>query len=153
MGAESSARILNTIPIPRTQSDLNAYEIAAQRPLNYVFKEPTFVLIHAQDLAQGGNFQDAIQVLQNMKEADPHNFEAQNFLAKIYEYQKNWAKAIAVRSGIIKLDPHNYANLLQLAEDYKAAGDLITAKPIATLITLIAPNTEEAKQALTDFGK
>jgi len=153
MGAESSAHVLNTIPTPRTQSDLNAYEIAAQKPLNYVFKEPTFVLVHAQDLAQGGNFQEAIQVLQNMKKVDPHNFEAQNFLAKIYEYQKNWAKAIAVRSAIIKIDPHNYANLLQLADDYKAAGDLINAKPIATLVTLIAPNTPEAKQALTDFGK
>ena len=44
-------------------------------------------------------------------------------------------------------------NLLTLGEDEKSLGDLGQSKNILNLINSFAPNSDEARQALQDFGR
>ena len=150
---QSSSAQLAHLSNPQNQSEAAAYKTISQKPLSFIFKEPTIEVIAAAHLAQIGDFTDAISVLQKITDADPRNYDARDFLARIYEYQKDWGSAISVRLNITKLDPYNQIILLQLGEDYKSSGDISSAKGTIALINAFAPDTSEAKQALKDFGK
>jgi tetratricopeptide (TPR) repeat protein len=133
-------------------SNFDSYSSLALKPISYGFVEPSYVVTIADDLSQVGNFKKAISLLQLEIAKDSNNYDAQRLLAHIYEFQKNLNAAVKLRKNMIKLDPFNQVNLLQLGEDYKYQGDKVSAKQIITLINAFAPNSNEAKQAQTDFG-
>jgi O-antigen ligase len=150
---QSSTSQLANLPNPRNQSEAAVYKAISQKPLSFIFKEPTIEVIAAAHLAQVGDFPDAITVLKEITIKDPRNYDALDFLSRIYEYQKNWTAAVPIREAITKLDPYNQINLLQLGEDYKSSGNMPSAKGTIALINAFAPDSSEAKQALKDFGK
>lgn len=151
--AESSMHTLKEIQVPTAKSDISIYEQYAQKPLSYIFKEPSFELISAQDFQQAGDLPAAISSLKGLIAHDPHYLEAQNALTNIYEQQKNWKAAISLDESQIKLDPYNQVFLLQLGKDEKSSGNLAAARAVIPLINAFAPKSAEAKEATTDFGK
>jgi tetratricopeptide (TPR) repeat protein len=150
---QSSASQLAHLPNPRNQSEAAAYKVISQKPQSFIFKEPKIEMIAAANLVQVGDLSDAITVLKEITTKDPRNYDALDFLSRIYEYQKNWSAAVPLRVSITKLDPYNQINLLQLGEDYKSSGDMTSAKETIALINAFAPESPEAKQAFKDFGK
>ena len=152
-GAESSMHALRSQPSPKTQAEVFSYKVALKKPLGYTFKEPSFRVIAAGDLAFVSDFEGASDQLKNVIAADPLNYDAKVLLAKIYEYQKKWPLAVQVRKTIYAIDPYNQMNLLTLGEDEKSIGDLGQSKNILNLINSFAPNSDEARQALQDFGR
>jgi tetratricopeptide (TPR) repeat protein len=151
--AEAAIHALRTQSSPQTQEQVVAFETKLKQSLAYNLKEPSFREILAGDLAFVSDFESAISQLKDITESDPLNYDAQVLLAKIYEYQKNWLKAVQVRNMIYTIDPYNQINLLALGEDEKVTGNFLKAKNIARLIQSFAPNSTEAHQALQDFGK
>jgi len=61
--------------------------------------------------------------------------------------------AIPLDKSLAELDPFNQTVLLQLGRDLKASGDLTGAKNVIAQINAFAPNSQEAKQAQTEFGQ
>ena len=120
-GAESSMKTLNSQAVPRSQVDVTTYENLAHKPLSYIFIEPSFAVIAAGDLAQVNNFSEAISSLKKIINADPHYYEPQELLARIYEFQKNWLAAIRVRTQMLKIDPYNEKLLAEIKVDEIAA--------------------------------
>ena len=152
LGSESSMYSLSRLGTPHVQSDLSLYNRALQKPLSYVLKEPNFIVTTAGYNAAVGNFSVAITQLRWVLARDPRYFDAENLLASIYEFQKNWSEAIRCRQDLTKYDPYNQINLLQLGEDEKASGNLSAARKVIPLINSFAANTPEAKQAQLDLG-
>jgi tetratricopeptide (TPR) repeat protein len=150
---QSSASQVANLPNPSNQSEAAAYKVISQKPLGFIFKEPAIGVLAASHLAQIGDFTQALEELQRIAKQDPRNFDAPDFVARIYEYQKKWSYAVPIRLSLTKLDPYNAINLLQLGEDYKSSGNMASAKGTIALINAFAPDSSEAKQALKDFGK
>ena len=151
-GAETAMKNLNQTAAPQNQSNLTEFKQVVEKPSSYIFKEPTMINVAAGRLAQVGDIQGALVKAKQMVKNDPRFYEAQELLARIFEFEKNWNSAISTRMNITKIDPYNQINLLHLGEDYKSAGNLELAHSVLTQINTIAPNTVEAKQALKDFG-
>jgi hypothetical protein len=121
--SESSMNSLNRTQAPQSGPEVANYLEISQKPLNFIFHEPTFEVTQARHFAQVGDFPHAISRLQALIKVDTRNYEASQLLAQIYEYQKNWILAIGVRNHIASLDPFNPVNLLQLGEDEKNNGN------------------------------
>ena len=138
---------------PTSQADLPAYEQFLNKPLSFNFKDPQFQFNIAVKEARVADFNPAITLLKDTIADDPRSYNATVTLAQIYEYQKNWAPAIALRKKIIMIDPFNQGNLLQLGIDEKSSGNVAAAKAVIPLINAFAPNSNEAKQAAIDLGK
>ena len=132
---------------------MTQYESYVNKPLSYIFKDPAFILKTAEDYQQVGDTTKAITVLKGLIASDSRNINARNDLAIIYAAQKNWTGAIALDQEMVKLDPFNQITLLQLGRHEKAAGNLAAAKAVNPIINAFAPDSTEAKQALTEFGQ
>jgi hypothetical protein len=115
--AESNMHMLSGIAVPKVQSQITTYEQYALKPLGYVFKEPSFEVTIAGDFAQAGNFPAATTQLQAIIKNDSRNYTAQDLLARIYEYQKNYAAAIPIRKAMVIEDPFDPPLAKQLATD------------------------------------
>ena len=85
-----------------------------------MFKEPTFEVTIAGDFAQAGNLSQSITQLQSVIKNDAHNYAAQDLLARIYEYQKNYGAAVPIRQSMVKEDPYDPPLAKQLATDQAA---------------------------------
>ena len=151
LGAETSMHSIAIQSVPHTQNELSAYKVILQKPLNYYFQEPAFVVETSNLYAQVGDLTTASAGLQKLEASDPRNFEALELEARINEYQKNWNTAITIRTKELSLDPFNYKNLLQLGEDQKNSGNISGAGATLLRINSFASHSEEAKQATKDF--
>ena len=151
--SEKSFRFLSSIVPPKDPKLMTQYESYVNKPVSYIFKDPAFILKTAEDYQQVGDTTKAITVLKGLIAGDSRNINARNDLAIIYAAQKNWTGAIALDQELVKLDPFNQITLLQLGRHEKAAGNLAAAKAVIPIINAFAPNSAEAKQALTEFGQ
>jgi O-antigen ligase len=151
--SEGDMHTLKAIIPPKSASLLKEYEQYANKPVSHLFKDPSFVLITAQDYQAVGDTAKAISTYKGVIASDPRNVNAISELSAIYASQKNWAEAITLDRELVKLDPYNQVDLLQLGRDLKLSGDLAGAKSVIPLINAFAPNTTEAKQAQSEFGK
>jgi len=118
--AESDMHMLAGVQVPKSQADVSTYESYALKPLGYVFKEPTFEVTIAGDFAQAGNLSQSITQLQGVIKNDAHDYAAQDLLARIYEYQKNYGAAVSIRQAMVKEDPYDPPLAKQLATDLAA---------------------------------
>lgn len=150
--SESAFHTLGSFVAPKSASLLKDYESVVNKPLSYLFKEPSFVLTSAQDYNTAGDSTKAISTLKGLIASDPRNSQAISALATIYTSEKNWGAAIALDSRLVALDPFNQINLLQLGRDLKSSGNRAVAKEVIPEINAFAPNSAEAKQAQTEFG-
>ena len=151
--SESAYHKFMTLPKVQTQSEISQYIEASHKPLTYGFTEPYFAQTYARNLAELGDISGAKLELTMLIKSDNRNYEALRLLSEINEYQKNWSEAITLRQKIKILDPYNPANLLKLGEDEKSSGNLSAAKSVIPLLNSFALNSQEAKQAVQDFGK
>ena len=143
---------VNRVQTPTSQADLANFKQSLQKPLSFNFKEPQFQLLIARREIQAQDFASATPILKSIAASDPYNFKAQDTLALIYEFDKNWNSALPIRQHLAKIDPFNQENLLLLGQDEKAVGNIAAAKAIIPRINAFAPNSNEAKQAIKDFG-
>jgi O-antigen ligase len=116
-GAESSMKSLKSTVLPHSQRDLIRYEKLTQKPLTYVFEEPSFALTAAEDLFWVNNSSGAISRLKKLINRDPHAYDPQEFLARIYEFEKNWPEALLIRKRMLKIDPYNPKLLTAIKAD------------------------------------
>ena len=151
--AESAFHTLSGIVPTKNASVLKEYESFVNKPLSYIFKEPTFVLTAGQDYQSAGDSAKAISTLKGLIAGDSRNTDAISALATIYSSEKNYQASIPLDKALVKLDPYNQIDLLQLGRDEKASGDAAGAKAVIGLIKAFAPNSNEAKQAQTEFGQ
>jgi O-antigen ligase len=149
--ADSAARLSNAYAKPTSQQ-MSAYVTAVQKPLEYGLVDPHNKVLVGTLLAQAGQIDTGVGLLNQVAHADPRNYEALNVLASIYEQTNRVAVAVGTRRQMYALDPYNYKNLLQLGKDLKATGDIAGAKAIVPLITAFAASTPEAAQAKREFG-
>ena len=112
-------RSSSSIPLPQSNSQVKEFEIAAKKPLSYVFQEPAFSIRVAASLAQAHDFQAAEEMLQKTINSDPRSFDALELQARIYEYQQRWSEAVQVRQKMITLDPYNSNLAAQLLQDQR----------------------------------
>lgn len=116
---------------------------------NMPFIDPLYKLSLAQLLAQTGKTNEAINIVDKLLVSDPRNL---NFLltrASLSEYMQDYKKAIELRLSMDKYDPWNVKNYLQLGVDYKYLGDYDSMIIQKNRILKFAPNSEEAKTAIT----
>jgi len=151
--SDSAYHALGAIVPPTDKSLQKEYEGFVNKPLSYVFKEPSFLLTAGQDYSKVGDNAKAISTLSSLIKSDPRYVDAITALSGIYMSEKNYSAAIALDNKAVALDPFNQTLLLQLGEDLKKSGDVTGAKAIIARISAFAPNSSEAKQAQQDFGQ
>ena len=144
--------LLSIIP-PKDPALIKEYESFVNKPLTYLVKEPSFEFAAAQDYRKVGDNTKAIQILTKLVSHDPRNIDALSALSDIYTSQKNWPATIATDKKMVKLDPFNQVTLLKLGQDEKSSGDSASARQVIGLINAFAPNSTEAKQAASEFGR
>jgi len=115
--SEMAMKSSSSLPLPQSSSQVKEFEVAAKKPLSYVFQEPTFSIRVAANLAQAHDFKGAEELLQKTINSDPRAFDAMETQARIYEYQQSWSKAVEVRQKMIGLDPYNSNLKAQLLQD------------------------------------
>ena len=123
--SESAMHTLAGIQVPKQQNQLATYEQYALKPLGYGFKEPNFEVTIAGDLAGAGYTGSSIAQLQAVIKNDPHNYDAQDMLSRIYEFQKNYSSAVPVRQVMVKEDPYNKTLAAQLATDISSSTPVV----------------------------
>jgi tetratricopeptide (TPR) repeat protein len=113
------------------------------------FIDPVYKLSLAQLLAQTGKTSEAINIIDKLLVSDPRNLDSLNTKAALSEFIKDYKKAIEIRLLIDMYDPWNAKNYLQLGVDYKYLGDFNSMLEQRNRILKFAPNSEEAKTAIT----
>jgi len=117
--AELAMKSSSSLPLPQSSSQIKEFEVAAKKPLSYVFQEPAFSIRVAASLAQAHDFQEAEVILQKTINSDPRAFDAMETQARIYEYQQSWSKAVQILQRMIDLDPYNSNLKAQLLQDQR----------------------------------
>ena len=151
--AESAVHFLDSVIPPKDPKLLSQYEFFVNKPLTFAFKDPHYQLVSALDYQKVGDNAKAISLLKVIVSNDPYNTDALNALSDSYENEKNWTEAAAVDRKAVTADPFNQDTLLKLGSDLKLSGDLAGAKAVIPLINAITPNSTQAKQAQSEFGK
>ena len=151
--AESAAHFLDSLIPPKDPKLQAQYDFFINKPQSFLFKDPHNELASALDYQKVGQDAQAITALQGIIAKDPHNTDALEALAISYENQKRWADAVAIDRKMVVADPFNQDTLLKLGNDLKLSGDLAGAKEVIPLMNAITPNSTQAKQAQTEFGK
>jgi len=114
---------LNSEVASPSKFDATSFERMIYKPLSYVFVEPSFAVTVAGDLAQANKVGGAISNLQNIISHDPRNYDAQELLARIYEFQGNRRAALQVRRNMTRIDPLNQKLLDQIKVDETGQND------------------------------
>ena len=115
--------------------------------------DPVTKLSLAALLAQTGKTNEAIVLMDKLLIDDPRNLDVLNTRAALCEFLNDYKKAIEYRQQVEKYDPWNAKNKLQLGVDYKYVGDFESMSKYREIILNFAPNSEEAKTALTVLVK
>jgi len=129
--------------------DSPRFEPMVQKVNTIPFIDPTSKLGLAELLAQTGKTGAAVVTIDKLLVKDPRNQYMLNTRAALSEYLKDYRKAIEFRLRIEKYDPWNAKNKLQLGVDYKNIGNFSSMVEYKEKILKFAPNSEEAKTAIT----
>jgi len=129
--------------------DSPKFEPAVQKVNLIPFVDPTTKLVLAELLAQTGKTEEAILIIDKLLIDDPRNQNMLNTRAALSEFLREYKEAIDFRKRIEKYDPWNAKNSLQLGVDYKNLSDFESMHVYKEKILNFAPNSEEAKTAIT----
>jgi len=119
--SESAMRTAQGYRAPTSGSTVATYQQYANKPLTYGIKDPHFVMLNAAMLAQSGSLTTSEKKLTDLIAADPHNYEAVQLLATIYEKTKKFSLAIPYVKDLIALDPYNKTLATRLKTDESSA--------------------------------
>ena len=129
--------------------DSPRFEPLVQKVNAIPFIDPISKLGLAELLAQTGKIDEAVVIVDKLLIDDPRNQNMLNTRAALSEYLKDYAKGIEFRQQIEKYDPWNAKNYLQMGVDYKFMGDYESMMVYKEKILKFAPNSEEAKTAIS----
>jgi len=133
--------------------DSPRFEPLVQKVTTTPFIDPISILSLAELLAQTGKIDEAVVIIDKLLIDDARNLYMLNTRAALSEYLKEYIKAIEFRQQIEKYDPWNAKNKLQLGVDYKNIGNFSSMVIYKERIIEFAPDSEEAKTAITVLVK
>jgi len=129
--------------------DSPKFQPMVQKVILIPFIDPVTKLVLAELLAQTGKTNEAAAIVDNLLIDDPRNQNMLNTRAALSEFMREYKKAIEFRKLIEKYDPWNAKNYLQLGVDYKNLSDFESMLVYKEKILNFAPDSEEAKIAIT----
>jgi hypothetical protein len=135
--------------VPESKTAL--YEFAT-KTLNTKLLEPGYKLTAGNYLVASGFSVEGLGVLNEVIKTDPRNLDALTSLSEFNQQLGNLEEVITYRLQISTYDPFNAANYLQLGRNYKALGNVSKMNEMRAKILSFAPNTEEAKQAISELN-
>ena len=144
---ETRARYNPSVPESKTA----LYEYAT-KTLKSPLLEPAYKITAGNYLVASGFTAEGLGVLEEVVESDPRNLDALSSLAQFNQQLGNLEKVNKYRLQIATYDEFNAANYLQLGRNYKALGNVTEMNKMRTKILSFAPNTEEAKQAISELN-
>ena len=135
--------------VPESKTAL--YEFST-KTLNSRLLEPSYRVTLGTYLAVTGFTVDGLNTLKEVVGADKRNLDALTSLAEFNQQLGELEVANGYRLQIAKYDPFNADNYLKLGRNYKLIGDLESMTKMRSKIISFAPNTEEAKQAISELN-
>jgi tetratricopeptide (TPR) repeat protein len=112
---------------------------------------PDYKVRIAFNITNVGLLQEGKSYFEQILKQDPKKSDAPQFLAEIYESQKDYGAAITYRAMTRKVYPWNTTNLLALERDYLAVGNRTDADRVRNAIVNMAPGTDNANKAANAF--
>jgi tetratricopeptide (TPR) repeat protein len=144
-----NTRMVFNPSVPESKTAL--YELATKSLKNKLL-EPSYKTTLGTYLAVTGFTVDGLNTLKEVVGADKRNLDALVSLAEFNGQLGELEVANDYRLQIAKYDPFNAANYLQLGRNYKALGNVEKMNEMRAKILSFAPNTEEAKQAISELN-
>ena len=144
---ETRMRFNPSVPESKTALYEYAMKTLKTKPL-----EPTYKITSGNYLVTSGFTNEGLGILNEVVKSDPRNLDALTALAEFNQQLGNLDQVNTYRLQIAKYDPFNAANYLQLGRNYKSVGDLERMSQMRSKILSFAPNTEEAKQAISELN-
>lgn len=123
------------------------YKELQLKVINTPLNDPTYKLIAASRLIQGGFTDEGLAEVKKIYLKDPRSADSLILFALTYKQLNNLSMAITYREKLAKLDPWNATNYLELGRDYKAVGNLVKSQEMLDKILSFAPNGPIAEQA------
>ena len=130
----------------------SAYLQLSSQAFNTPLLSPDYKVRIAFNITNAGLVDEGKLYFEQILKQDPKKSDAPQFLAEIYESQKNYPEAIKYRVATREVYPWNTANLFGLESDYLAIGDKNSAKAVRDSIIAMAPGTENALKADKAIG-
>jgi O-antigen ligase len=137
---------------PTVAESNNALYDYATKTLNTKLLEPGYKITSGNYLAVSGFTTEGLAALKEVIESDPRNLDALTSLAEFNQQLGDIEEIIKYRLQIAQYDPFNATNYLQLGRSYKLTGDVAKMNEMRSKILSFAPNTEEAKQAISELN-
>ena len=150
---ESRMHTFQRFPAPTNPSQQIIYNQIASRAFNTPLLSPDYKLLIAFNVTNAGDLDRGTHLFKLILNQDPRSFDANSFLAVIYEHNKDFENAIKHRIANKALNPFGADNLLQLEKDYIQVGNLSEAHSIESEISLMAPNSPIAVAAKKELDK
>jgi tetratricopeptide (TPR) repeat protein len=144
---ETRMRFNPTVPESKTA----LYEFA-KKTINTQLLETAYKISSANYLVASGFSEEGLTVLKEVIKTDPRNLDALTSLSEFNQQLGSLEEVITYRLQISIYDPFNAANYLQLGRNYKALGNVSKMNEMRAKILSFAPNTEEAKQAISELN-
>ena len=146
---ESRMSYFTRIPKPNSVSQQITYNKIAGETFNTPLLSTDNKILIAFNITNSGDIARGEDYFKRILKVDPKRSDAYQFLATIYEFQKDYEAAIQCRIAARRINPAGADNLLILEKDYFALGNKSSAGEIRDLILKIAPGTNIAAEALT----
>lgn len=137
---------------PDSAENKSALYEYATKTLKISQLEPSYKVNLGAYLVASGFTAEGLDVLKSVINSDPRNLDALTSLSEFNQQLGNLEEVNKYRLQIAKLDPFNAVNYLQLGRNYKALGNVAKMNEMRTKILSFAPNTEEAKQAISELN-
>jgi tetratricopeptide (TPR) repeat protein len=134
---------------PESKTALYEY---AMKTLKTKPLEPTYKITSGNYLVTSGFTNEGLGILSEVVKSDPRNLDALTALAEFNQQLGNLDQVNTYRLQIAQYDPFNAANYLQLGRNYKSIGDVAKMNEMRSKILSFAPDTEEAKQAISELN-
>ncbi len=130
--------------------NLNGAEYAAKLKEAVLIQPSNIdVLGRVASLAGGvSNYDLAIELSKALNEKNAMSYYGNMVAAISYERKKEFTQAIPYRIRLTEIDKWSTSNMVELVKDYVAISDLVNARLIATKISTLYPNREDATTAL-----
>ncbi len=137
---------------PESAENKSALYEYAMKTLKTKQLEPSYKINIGSYLVASGFVQEGLNVLKEVIVSDPRSLDALTSIAEFNQQLGNLEEVNKYRSQIAIYDQFNAANYLQLGRNYKALGNLTKMNEMRIKILSFAPNTEEAKQAISELN-
>lgn len=137
---------------PESAENKSALYEYATKTLNISLLEPSYKVNVGTYLVASGFTAEGLNVLKEVLKSDPRSLDALTALAEFNQQLGKLEEVKKFRLQIATYDPFNAENYLQLGRNYKALGNVAKMNEMRTKILSFAPNTEEAKQAISELN-